>query len=133
MNTSNAQYEESSCSASYLTWLVSAALSPAMAYLSAILRALAIPDITYNGSRITIKFANLMRNASVRLIVVALPSASLAIFGVVLASHPRLLREIGVVQYKLGKSVPKWCNKDTRDTLSGFTAKTLAQIIYTLS
>lgn len=51
---------------------------------------------------IPITFANLMTNILVGMIVVALSSALLSIFGVVLVAHPRLLRENSVAQYYHG-------------------------------
>jgi hypothetical protein len=77
-----------------ITWLVLAGLSSATVRFAVILRDRAKSDLaTSSDSIVDIAFQNLMDNVVVGMVIVALISALFSIFGIVLAIHPRCLRE----------------------------------------
>ncbi|KAJ9480564.1 hypothetical protein VN97_g12991, partial [Penicillium thymicola] len=77
-----------------ITWLALAGLSSATVRFAVILRDRAKSDLATSGDSILdITFQNLMDNIIVGMVIVALISALLSIFGIALAIHPRCLRE----------------------------------------
>jgi hypothetical protein len=77
-----------------ITWLALAGLSSATVRFAVILRDRAKSDLaTSSDSILDITFQNLMDNVVVGMVIVALISALFSIFGIVLAIHPRCLRE----------------------------------------
>src|SRR4051795_1181734 len=81
---------------SFLTiiWLGLATLSSASAHLADVLRNRAKPDlVNANDFMLDITFQKLMSNIVVSMVITALISAVLSIFGILLLVHPRWLRE----------------------------------------
>jgi hypothetical protein len=77
-----------------ITWLALAGLSSATVRFAVILQDRAKSDLaTSSDSILDITFQNLMDNVVVGMVLVALISALFSIFGIVLAIHPRCLRE----------------------------------------
>jgi hypothetical protein len=77
-----------------VAWLALAGLSSAIVRFAVILRDRAKTDLaTSSDSILDITFQNLMDNVVVGMVTVALISALFSIFGIVLAIHPRCLRE----------------------------------------
>jgi hypothetical protein len=77
-----------------IAWLALAGLSSATVRFAVILRDRAKSELaTSSDSILDITFQNLMDNVVVGMVIVALISALFSIFGIVLAIHPRCLRE----------------------------------------
>ncbi|CAG7956846.1 unnamed protein product [Penicillium salamii] len=77
-----------------ITWLALAGLNSATVRFAVILRDRAKSDLaTSSNSILDITFQNLMDNVVVGMVIVALISALFSIFRIVLAIHPRCLRE----------------------------------------
>jgi hypothetical protein len=77
-----------------VAWLALAGLSSATVRFAVILRDRAKSDlVTSSDSILGITFQNLMDDIVVGMVIVALISALFSIFGIVLAIHPRCLRE----------------------------------------